>query len=113
MKLPFPPAPPFDTPHSLITVPLGPIQTALERQQLRSERVRVTAFIVLLAFLLLVLGLLRTRPGLMAESVRQQLVPSFVPLSQVLGLFLLYEAAVGWWLTRLWQSHRRPPAWFP
>lgn len=93
--------------------PSGLIQAALQRQQLRSERVRVTAFILLLAFLLLVLVLLRTRPGLMTEAVRQQLLPSFVPVAQVIGLFLLYESGVGWWLARLWHKDRRPPAWFP
>ncbi len=93
--------------------PSGLIQAALERQQLRSERVRVTAFIFLLVFLLLVLVLLRTRPGLMSEPVRQQLLPSFAPVAQVIGLFLLYESGVGWWLSRLWRKGRQPPSWFP
>lgn len=88
------------------------IQTALSRQQLGSERVRVAAFTWLLGFLMGAVILLRLVPGLVGESVRHQLSPAFGPIALVVGIFLAYEFSVGRWLDRLWQADRLPPSWF-
>jgi adenylate cyclase len=89
------------------------IQSALRRQQLRSERQRVFLFVGLLGFLLLVLLLLRAVPWLIREDLRPQLYAVFLPMGGLLCVFLAYEVCVLAWLSRLLRTDRLPPAAFP
>ena len=88
------------------------IQSALQRQQLRSERQRVLLFVGLLGFLLLVVLMLRTVPWLIREDLRPGLYAAFLPIGGLLCCFLAYEVCVLAWLSRLMRTDRLPSAAF-
>lgn len=69
------------------------IQDTLQREWLRSERLRVRVLIGLLTLVMLVLIGLRTIPGLIERRLWEQAIVAFVPVVAVLTAFLLYELA--------------------
>ena len=87
---------------------LSLVQTALQRQRLRSEWRRVMVFIVLLGFLLLVLVALRAQPALVREELRLRVASAFAPFAIVVGGYLAYEIGVLVWLSRLLRSGSLP-----
>lgn len=88
------------------------LQTAMQRQLLRSERQRGSVFIGLLAFLMVVLLVLRSLPMLISEDLRTSLMSSMMPLALVVIVFLVYEVGVVLWLGRLLHANRLPPVNF-
>ena len=90
-----------------------PLRLALRRQQLRSERLRVRLFLVLLSLLLVMPTLLTLVPGLVSDSLQPGLRAARLPLTLMLAFFLVYEGLVLLWLNRLLATDRTPPAFFP
>ncbi len=88
------------------------VKASMERQQLRSERQRVLVFTGLLGVLLLVLIVLRTQPDLIHANARRQVLSTFLPVTIVVGSFLVYEACILAWLSFLLRRNRLPPTAF-
>lgn len=85
----------------------------MRRQQLRSERLRVQLFLLLLGLLLVVPTLLVTVPGLVSDSLLPTLRAARTPLTLMLAFYVAYEGVVLIWLNRLLATDRLPPAFFP
>jgi len=90
----------------------GLVQSAMERELLRSERRRVLVLIGLLGFLLGILVVVRSAPGLISEGLRPRVLSAFAPMSIVIGVYLAYEIGVLVWLRGLLRAQRSAPASF-
>jgi adenylate cyclase len=90
----------------------SPLDLALQRQQLRSERQRVASFALLLALLLPIPLILQSVPDLIDESLRQKMAAAVLPFMIVAGGFLTYELVVWVWLSRLIRTDRLKPRGF-
>lgn len=88
------------------------VSAAMQREQLRSERQRVSVLIGVMAFLWLVLVTLWRIPSFIREDLRPQLLEAFGPLVAVTVAALVYEIGVFLWLGRLQGADRSPPPAF-
>ncbi len=88
------------------------LEAAMQRQQLRSERRRVAVFACLLGALMLVPFTLANLPGLTDDDLQPRLAAVALPLTLMIGVFLVYEVAVLRWLGRLVAAGRLPPPVF-
>jgi adenylate cyclase len=90
----------------------GLIQSAMQRELLRSERQRVLVLIGVLGFLLALALALRSVPTLIREELRPRVLSALAPLAGVVVAYLVYEIGVRAWLGRLLRVRRVPPPAF-
>jgi adenylate cyclase len=88
------------------------VESAMGTELLHSERRRVTLLIALLAFMLVLVGVLRLAPQIAAPEIRESLRSLAFPLSLILSGFLVYEVLIRAWLGRLLGSNRLLPRGF-
>lgn len=85
---------------------------ALQQEMLRSDQKRVLMLLALLALMLGVIGINRTFPELLRESLRPRLLQVMSRVTALTAGYFAYEMAVYFWLGWLRKANRIPPPAF-